>query len=1128
MLYGKDSPILKSRTKTSLQKQLETLISLNSMDKEDSLTMSEEMGGSVGDGNEDEAADLVYSVDDTYDTDTDQSAYLQDSGSLEGVDVDDNTDASLQLNDEVEDIYDSSCPSFEPLTPKEKLEVSDSMSLPMPTTESEPAATTKPRSMFRHLFDPNVLTDGSDLDLMSLEMQCLSCVIKAPMTSMYCHAVDAHNFSLCIYCLATFQHARQLEVHLLREHRIQPSDFSEFYESDAISKTSDVEFFCFECNKSVTLSGSKKDDEVTVKDHNCKGDEVLCIKCARQFSLKEMVSHIANCQGKVKKKVNPITHLPMFIIKQEPEDDAGSVSSSSDNSPQKRSPQKPSAAPPPQTKIATIATVVEPVGRLRNRDNKCKNCFEIVPPSKTAQHALECGGRRLSSSTSRNQTLVVSPEKAVATISTRTSLQKTSPRRNLTKLTSAATADTSAVNGGNEVVPIDPHKIKLTDSKTDCIESGFNSTSVKIINESTSRTVFETPDPETDAASLELPPTKVEAESTPTATFPSYITKETADTSCDTSISKDVDTDGSSSSTDDVKPVNEQSSHPLHGDALLSEEDPDKRLSILITELCDYLEFKHQEEIRMNDDMDTRTRAVVFSQSIPQLTSDDIIEKMISSCCHGCTYCRQAKVVGVDRRQLVIHLLTQHTWELKIHEEQLQNMVADVTESDSVTQKTPDLKLDWRQFKIALLEKVFQLTNHVFNYPNEEPFGEWPCECLLCGCQILTQKLLFPHWSRAHPRISMKCYLCHEKFLFVGALFSHLCFGTPQPLIKAESGDNDATSLVNGSHEDGTQSASGQDHDSSTCDFLRYQCRLCDNLQLPGFFNYIIHLRIDHLACELCLQFFTDRKELQHHIIKKHKLNYYCWKCNYTYADIDTYNKHMFWKHGNASVPCNMCGDKKWLFVYHFCRPPTEFVCDVCSERFTKPKFLKVHRRMHTGEKLRKCPKHSCDERFISKKLLQKHLDQVHNPNYEIPVVEPEPVTEESDEILASEQPNTQAQQCSTSEALDENDGPSQPQPAVFSQDSQVADEQENTDTHVRPLENIESEDASENKNNEVASQSPSESCLETDFHHPNDPSTPVAVTEVTPAEEIASTAVADAFISQNCNGEGTKQLCIY
>jgi hypothetical protein len=87
----------------------------------------------------------------------------------------------------------------------------------------------------------------------------------------------------------------------------------------------------------VTLSGRRKDDEVTVKDHNCKGDEVLCIKCARQFSLKEMVSHIANCQGKVKKKVNPITHLPMFIIKQEPEDDVVNLSSSSENSPQKKS-----------------------------------------------------------------------------------------------------------------------------------------------------------------------------------------------------------------------------------------------------------------------------------------------------------------------------------------------------------------------------------------------------------------------------------------------------------------------------------------------------------------------------------------------------------------------------------------------------------------------------------------------------------------------------------------------------------------------------------------------------------------------------------------------------------------------
>jgi len=576
-------------------------------------------------------------------------------------------------------------------------------------------------------------------------------------------------------------------------------------------------------------------------------------------------------------------------------------------------------------------------------------------------------------------------------------------------------------------------------------------------------------------------------------------------------------------------------------DPLLMEKDPVKRLNLLVEELSSRLS-KQWPGPEMpgytRNEPDDSQYDITINYKVENKVDDEVLAQMLSLTCINCAYCRQVKLIKVDKRQLAVHLFSKHLWNLKFssvddsisspkqcteaiktedkmeidtsgdidgeiqtsqskqdsspnandldkklpsadsepmsegqgasdrkseitessssNNENENNKVADtcsvenkalsgipdseandeesqknMTENQSVPDTTdiletknldneesqasetnPDIKSDdacvlkisedskeslttqdlcnisWDDFKLAILRKVFLSKDVVFSYDNGYEFGEAPCECLLCGYSVETQKNLFPHWRKIHRGVAMRCAMCQGRFLFAGALFSHLCLGTPNPLVKNE--------VINGPPTTGGKCTSQPDShgkgpggdlqmsDVNTEDgsadtiVLRYQCNICRNLQLPGFFNYMIHMRKDHIRCELCLEHMASQRDLEHHM-KKHKLNHFCWKCGVTYCAKPNFMTHLFWKHGSESKECSNCLKKKWPHIYHFCVPPTHFVCDVCEFFFTKPKCLVVHKRLHTGEKKHKCTVRKCDQRFISKKLMKKHVESDHN-----------------------------------------------------------------------------------------------------------------------------------------------------
>lgn len=105
-------------------------------------------------------------------------------------------------------------------------------------------------------------------------------------------------------------------------------------------------------------------------------------------------------------------------------------------------------------------------------------------------------------------------------------------------------------------------------------------------------------------------------------------------------------------------------------------------------------------------------------------------------------------------------------------------------------------------------------------------------------------------------------------------------------------------------------------------------------------------------------------------------MHHLCYRCGIAYRNKADIQKHLFWKHGTEGVTCKRCLLKKWPHVYHFCVPPSSFTCETCQLTFNLANALKVHQRLHNNYEKYPCTEDNCDKKFISKKLLLRHVDR--------------------------------------------------------------------------------------------------------------------------------------------------------
>ena len=293
----------------------------------------------------------------------------------------------------------------------------------------------------------------------------------------------------------------------------------------------------------------------------------------------------------------------------------------------------------------------------------------------------------------------------------------------------------------------------------------------------------------------------------------------------------------------------------------------------------------------------------------------------------SCLFCQQCKTVSVDAQFLLSHLQIIHS------EDGVSNSLG-----ENVQHCIARIKRYLRDIRKKEI---------LFNYiPAEEIFVLEFYRCSYCPTAECRQyEELFNHTAAAHNTKVLTCNICHNIFLNYGSLISHVCSGPP----------------------------------TSAAARARFACKVCHRIDLSSFLDFQTHIRKEHNTCEICFQSEQDQAALHAHCAN-HDQDLMCMKCFVTFEKVESFRKHMFWKHNYEQTDCPSCHCPTWPHVYHFCLPNMTVTCHTCDLTLPTAAAYRVHNRQHLGSTPHACNEPSCSKSFISKSLLWKHQVRRH-PN---------------------------------------------------------------------------------------------------------------------------------------------------
>ncbi|XP_011211145.2 uncharacterized protein LOC105231510 [Bactrocera dorsalis] len=368
------------------------------------------------------------------------------------------------------------------------------------------------------------------------------------------------------------------------------------------------------------------------------------------------------------------------------------------------------------------------------------------------------------------------------------------------------------------------------------------------------------------------------------------------------------------------------------------------------------------EQIEHMQSVSTEIKESVLEDGI-EVASEDILatdlqldrplEKMeivefIRTCLRAvyplCLYCNHARRIAVNGQSLVLHMLAQHRFNATVD-----SITAEELKPDTICAKMKTF--------LPVLENEFFNSSSYCTMGDSVPshsFNERIFECFQCRFVTSTHKELYLHNRKMHLKTAILCFMCRANFFSFSEILCHICPGVPNK-----------TPVFD----------------------VKFRCCLCDVDNIPSPFRLMVHLRKRHFACDVCLEDCRDQGRLSSHVWK-HKLHHLCYRCGIAYRNKMDITKHLFWKHGTESINCKRCLQKRWRHVYHFCVPPITFNCDVCNLCFSKAMYLKVHKRLHSGDLRYPCSEENCDEKFISRKLLLKHTSSHLQQEVHVPALE--------------------------------------------------------------------------------------------------------------------------------------------
>lgn len=332
---------------------------------------------------------------------------------------------------------------------------------------------------------------------------------------------------------------------------------------------------------------------------------------------------------------------------------------------------------------------------------------------------------------------------------------------------------------------------------------------------------------------------------------------------------------------------------------------------------------------------DVLTLDISLDESLDKVSIVKLMKICLKATFPFCLYCNHARKIVVNGRALATHFISHHRFHAMV---------------DSITAEelNPEKLVTRFESSIDELKSCFFNLETFDNQDQEKKEGHVTIshdklyECFQCRFQTPIHKELYLHNRKMHQKSLINCLMCKMAFYSYSELLCHICPGVVNKQM-----------------------------------FLDYKfyCCLCNLDNIPSAFRLMVHLRKKHYACDVCLEKCSDQSKLSSHVWK-HKLNHLCYRCNVCYRNKADIMKHLFWKHGTEGVECKKCLQKKWPHVYHFCIPPAAFTCTHCEMSFSRAMALNVHMRLHEDGAKYACTEIGCEKKFVSRKLLLRHLDR--------------------------------------------------------------------------------------------------------------------------------------------------------